>query len=298
MFVGDGMVVLTYVDDLLFFGGPEADRIDALIKSIKERGYELTVEEDVYAFLGVEVIRHSTGEIEMKQTGLINKVLATCGMTDCHAKATPCNQTPLGTDLLGAPVTGKFEYASAVGMLMYLSSNSRPDIQFAVHQCARFTHFPKKSHEDAICRICRYLQGTKNNGLRFKPDGMNLDCYVDADFAGLYNIEDEQDPVCVKSRTGYCLTLGSCPVIWVSKLRTEVALSTTEAEYIALSQSMRDLIPMRRLLQEAGSALNLDFSKPATIHSTVFEDNNGAICLASSPKMSPRTKHIAIKYHH
>lgn len=87
-------------------------------------------------------------------------------------------------------------------------------------------------------------------------------------------------------------------MIWVSKLQTEVALSTTEAEYIALSQSMRDLIPMRRLLQEAGTALSLDFSKPAILHSTVFEDNNGALSLALSPKISPRTKHIAVKYHH
>jgi hypothetical protein len=81
-------------------------------------------------------------------------------------------------------------------------------------------------------------------------------------------------------------------------LQTEVALSTTEAEYIVLSQLMRDLIPMRRLLQEAGTALHMTFAKPAILHSTVFEDNNGAIALALSPKMTPRTKHIAVKYHH
>ena len=220
-------------------------------------------------------------------------------MTDYNTKATPCKQTPLGTDPNGHAITGKFEYSSVVGMLMYLSSNSRPDIQYSVHQCARFNHFPKRSHEDAILRICRYLQGTKHLGLKFKPDGaMKLDCYVDADFCGLHGVEDTQDPVCVKSRTGYCLTLGNCPLIWVSKLQTEVALSTTEAEYITLPQAMRDLIPMRRLLQETGSALNLDFSQPAILHSTVFEDNNGALSLALSPKMSPRTKHIAIKYHH
>ena len=73
---------------------------------------------------------------------------------------------------------------------------------------------------------------------------LQLNCYVDADFAGLYNVEDQQDPVCVKSRTGYVLTLGKTPLLWVSKLQTEVALSTTEAEYIALSQAMRELIPM------------------------------------------------------
>jgi hypothetical protein len=298
MFIGEGMILLTYVDDVLFFG-KDGSKLDAKIKAIEARGLKLTIEEDVYAFLGVEVVRKSDGEIELKQTGLIKKILAACGMTECNTKATPCNQTPLGTDPNGQEISGNFEYSSVVGMLMYLCSNSRPDIQYSVHQCARFNHFPKRSHEDAILRICRYLQGTKEKGVKFKPDGaMKLDCYVDADFCGLHGVEDNQDPVCVKSRTGYCLTLGNCPLIWVSKLQTEVALSTTEAEYIALSQSMQDLIPMRRLLQETGSALNLDFSQPAILHSTVFEDNNGALSLALSPKMSPRMKHIAVKYHH
>ena len=298
MFYGDGVIALTYVDDVLFFSKTDSN-IDGKIKVLQDKGYKMTVEDDVYAFLGVEIHRQEDGSIEMKHQGLIDKVLLTCGMKNCNTKATPCNSDPLGTDVNGVPVTGKFEYASAVGMLMYLCSNTRPDIQYAVHQCARFSHFPKKSHEDAILRICRYLQGTKNRGLRFKPDEqLKLDCYCDADFAGLYNVENKQDPVCVKSRTGYCLTLGNCPVIWVSKLQTEIALSTTEAEYIALSQSMRDLIPMRRLLQEAGTALALSFSQPAILHSTVFEDNNGALTVATSPRISPRTKHIAVKYHH
>ncbi len=183
-------------------------------------------------------------------------------------------------------------------MLLYLSSNSRPDIQFAVYQCARFTHNPKHSHADAVKRICRYLQGTKDKGLEFVPTKeMELDCYVDADFAGLWNYESDQDPVCVKSRTGYVITLGGCPVTWVSKLQTEIALSTLEAEYIALSTAMRDLLPMRRVLREVGEKLKLDFAKPALVHSTIFEDNNGALSLATAPKLTPRTKHIAVKYH-
>ena len=126
---------------------------------------------------------------------------------------------------------------------------------------------------------------------------MELDCYVDADFARLWNFESDQDPVCVRSRTGYVITLGGCPVTWVSKLQTEIACSTLEAEYIALSQSMRDLLPMRRILKELGEKLELDFMKPAMIHSTIFEDNNGALGLATAPKLTPRTKHIAVKYH-
>ena len=105
-------------------------------------------------------------------------------------------------------------------MLLYLSSNSRPDIAFAVHQCARFTHSPKKSHGQAVKRIIRYLKATETKGLIMKPTKiLTLDCYVDADFTGLYGQEDNQDPICVKSRTGYVLTLGNCPLMWVSKLQ-------------------------------------------------------------------------------
>jgi len=123
-----------------------------------------------------------------------------------------------------------------------------------------------------------------------------LNCYVDADFAGLWHYEDDQDPVCVKSRTGYMLTFGGCPILWVSKLQTEIALSTMEAEYIALAQSMRDLIPARLMTLEVLKTFDIKLDGVWT-HSTVFEDNNGALTLANAPKMTPRSKHIGIKYH-
>jgi hypothetical protein len=183
-------------------------------------------------------------------------------------------------------------------MLLYVSSSTRPDIQFAVHQCARFTHNPRRSHEIAIKRIGRYLAGTKDKGITFKPTNEpTLDCYVDADFAGLWGYEDSQDPVCVRSRTGYVLTFGGCPLLWVSKLQTEIALSTTEAEYIALSQAMRDLLPTQTLVQEVQEALDIHLSGPPKTLSTVFEDNQGAVALAQALKLNPWTKHIGIKYH-
>jgi hypothetical protein len=101
----------------------------------------------------------------------------------------------------------------------------------------------------------------------------------------------------MKSRTGYVLTLAGCPLIWASKLQTEIALSTLESKYIALSTAIRELIPLRRVLQEVGLALILDFSKPSIVQSTCFEDNNGALGLAITPRMTPRTKHIGVKYH-
>ena len=135
--------------------------------------------------------------------------------------------------------------------------------------------------------------------MTFKPEkGYQLDCYVDADFAGLWNYEEDQDPVCVKSRTGYVFTLAGCPVHHVSKLQTEIALSTLESEYIALSQAMRELIPTRRILKEIiGHVDPQALQNSANIKSTIWEDNNGCISTVRAPKLTPRTKHIAIKYH-
>ena len=299
-FFGHGMIILTYVDDCLFFAKSQKD-IDRVVKQLRSK-MELTEEDpgsDVFSFLGVEVkTDKDTGEVELLQKGLIDKILKTCGMADCNGKATPAGAAPLGRDETGPRCQESWNYASVVGMLMYLTGNSRPDITFAVHQCARHSHNPRRSHEQAILRICRYLKATKDRGLRFKPGSiLELDCYVDADFAGLWNVESDQDPVCVKSRTGYVITLGGCPIVWASKLQTEVALSTLEAEYIACSQAMRELLPMRGLLHKVVTKMKLTASEEVKIHSTVFEDNNGALILASAPKLTPGTKHIAVKYH-
>ena len=207
--------------------------------------------------------------------------------------------TTIGSDLSGPTFSNEFSYASAVGMLMYLASNSRPDIAFAVHQCARFTHSPRASHGEAIKRICRYLQGTLDKGLIIRPalDNIRLDIYVDSDFAGLWRREDDQDPVCVKSRTGFVILLADCPLFWQSKLQGQVALSTMEAEYIALSTGLRSLIPLKSLVVEVADSLLDDPTFLTKTYSSVFEDNTGALLLAQTPRMSPRSKHIAVPYH-
>ena len=88
-----------------------------------------------------------------------------------------------------------------------------------------------------------------------------------------------------------------CPLTWCSKLQTEIALSTTEAEYVALSQAMREVIPFMNLMVEVGDVFPLNNPKPK-FHCKVFEDNRSCIKVAESPRFTPRTKHIAIKYHH
>uniref|UniRef100_A0A7S4IN60 Reverse transcriptase Ty1/copia-type domain-containing protein n=1 Tax=Odontella aurita TaxID=265563 RepID=A0A7S4IN60_9STRA len=188
-------------------------------------------------------------------------------------------------------------------MCWYLCNQSHPDIQMAVSQCARFTFCPKRSHEKALKRIGRYLKGFKKKGGRgliLKPSGdLRIDAYVDADFSGLWSYEDPHDPTCVKSRMGYVLCVGNCPVVWMSKLQQEIALSTMEAEYIALSTAMKDIIPLQLLVHEAAVGVDLREEILVSINTRVWEDNQGCLKLARlpPPRMTPRSKHYALKYH-
>jgi len=296
LFIRSNCLILVYVDDCLIFGKSDAT-LDSIIESLG-KDFVLTSQGTVGAYLGIDVHKTSQGYIELTQTGLINKIITACGLQDQSAEHSIPANTILTADSTGPPREHSWNYRSLIGMLNYLASSTRPDISFAVHQCARFTTAPRRIHELAIRRIVRYLKATKDKGYILRPSSThNLDCYVDADFAGTWTSSTAEDPSSVKSRTGYIITFAACPVLWCSKLQTEVALSTTEAEYIALSQSARDLIPMRHLLQELSTATKLIVGSTIA-HSTIFEDNKGCVELASAPRMRPRTRHIGLKYHH
>jgi len=251
-----------------------------------------------FVFLGIEMFKDEKGKLRLRQKGLIDRIIAAVGMDEyTNSAKTPAATTCVGADLGGKNRDKNWNYASVVGMLLYLAGNTRPDIAFAVHQAARFSHKPMKVHEDAVKRIARYLIGTKDEGLCFGTDSsLNLEAYADADFAGLWGVEQPNDATCVKSRTGYLIRLGGCPLVWKSKLQTLIAVSTMEAEYIALSMCMRELLPLKRLLKEINGVFTFDL-EGALAKSTVFEDNASAVQLATMPKMTPRSKHIALHYH-
>jgi len=187
---------------------------------------------------------------------------------------------------------------------MYLASNSRPDISFAVHQCAWFTHAPQHSHAIAVKRIIRFLQDTKEKGLILEPTSdLQVDCYVDANFAGLWNSEDDQDPICVKSQTGFLIMFMGCPLTWVSKLQTQIALSTMELEYIALSQSMREIFGILEVIKEiqtfvvsgktrtpAFQTFSKAFFLDPIASSKVYEDNEACHKICYNAKNVPSDK--------
>eukprot|EP00804_Cyclotella_cryptica_P026596 CCRYP_014020-RA/>CCRYP_014020-RA protein AED:0.15 eAED:0.08 QI:0/0/0/0.75/0/0/4/0/791 len=193
----------------------------------------------------------SAPRLLLTQAGLAKRIVDSLGLCSSFSMAIsmPAEISPLPKDLSGTPPSGTFNYAAVVGMLLYLCGHTCPDIAFAVHQCARYTFCPTRRHELALIRIGRYLKCTMEKGIIMcLSDDPCVDCYPDADFAGLYGHEDSQDPHCARSHTGYLITVFNYPVLWKSKLQTEIALSTMEAECVALSTSCKDLFPIVDLI--------------------------------------------------
>jgi hypothetical protein len=302
VFLGKDSIVLVYVDDCIVLNKRGSKAADNLIKSLQEgkENFDFTDDGNLDKYLGVDVKRHKDGRIELTQKHLIQRFLDVIGqdIEKVNPRTTPAIKPLLFKDLEGTLRKCHWNYRQAIGMLNYLTATTRPDLAMAVHQAARFCINPKLSHERAINRIGKYLIGTASQGIIFKPDRTKgLECFVDADFAGGWNKSDAIDAGAVMSRTGYVITYAGCPLTWCSKLQSEIALSTTEAEYIALSQALREVIPIITLLNEINEIFPVHKPTPQ-IHCKVWEDNNGALSLAQNQKFSPRTKHISIKYHH
>jgi hypothetical protein len=127
----------------------------------------------------------------------------------------------LHPDRLGQPRQDSWNYHSLIGKLNYLEQNTRPDISFTVHQCARFSNNPTALHEMAVKRIGQYLLQSKDKGLCLTPKhDFCLNMYVDADFAGLWHKDFAELRDCsLLSRTGYVITYCGCPIHWASKLQ-------------------------------------------------------------------------------
>jgi hypothetical protein len=158
------------------------------------------------------------------------------------------------------------------------------------------------SHKNALKKIGRYLKGTLDHRLILNPSNkLKIDSNPDADFAGLWNRDDVQDPHCIRSRTGHIINFADCPVLWKSCHQTEIALSTMEAEYVALSTSCRDLFLLINVTIEICSIFEVDLIVKETenMHIKVHEDNVGALALGKLEpcRLTPHSKHYAIKYH-
>ena len=172
---------LLYVDDAGVCAKNKHD-IDELICRLTKCGFELTCKGSFSEFLGIKFVHNKeTGAITAMQQGLIKKILAVTAMQDCNPNWVSATPTTLEIDPDGEPMNEKWSYPSIIGMLLYLSTNTCPDITFAVSQVTRFNHSPKKSHATAVKMIIHYLKQAINKGTIIHPTGtLQLDCWVEA----------------------------------------------------------------------------------------------------------------------
>ncbi|GJR52992.1 hypothetical protein Tco_1403513, partial [Tanacetum coccineum] len=194
---------------------------------------------------------------------------------NCHSIGTPLATKPkLDVDLSGEPVD-QSDYRSKIGSLMYLTS-SRPNLVQAVCYCARYQARPTQKHLKEVKRIFKYLKGTINMGLWYPKDsGFELTAFSDADHAGCIDTR--------KSTSGGIQFLGDKLVSWMSKKQNCTAMSSAEAEYVALSASCAQVMWMRTQLKDYGFNYN---------KIPLYCDSQSAIAISCNPVQHSRTKHI------
>ena len=176
-------------------------------------------------------------------------------------------------------------FKEAIGALLFLAMVSRPDIAYAVGVLSRRAEKPTQADWNAVRRIFKYLKGSTKRGLYFRGGrkrNMRLNAYSDSDFAN--------DVQTRRSTTGYILKLNGNVICWGSRKQCTVALSTTEAEYIAASVTVQEIIWAKRLISEL-------LRSDREILTKLFVDNQSAIKLIKNPQFHRRTKHIDVRHH-
>jgi hypothetical protein len=250
-FLRKDMIIVLYTDDCLLYARNTTD-IDKFVKTLRDY-YKLTLNDPdpIDDFLRIHFSHQDNGELHMSQTGLIDAVAESAHIPKGGLNNTPTPATAiLHADAEGLARQESWNYPSVIGQLNYLAQNSRPDISFAVHQCARFSKAPQSLHYNEVKCIIYYLQCTRDTPIIMIPNkNLLLDAYCDSDFAGVWHQEFAHLPDSCLSRTGFIIVLAGVRIHWSRKLQTEIALISTEAEYIALSQCCRALLPMRRILK-------------------------------------------------
>lgn len=278
---GDKVFLLLYVDDGMIMSN-SMKTLNAMMDKL-ENAFEMT-RGDPDFYVGMEIKRDRLAKtISIGQAAYITRVIEKFNMTDATPVSTPADVNVMLTKAEEETDT-IFPFRQAVGSLMYAATVARPDISYAVGEVSRFLERPSSSHVVAVKRIMRYLKGTVDNGIVYGGEhngSFNLDGYTDADFAR--DIESR------RSTTGYAFMMNGGAVTWRSQRQKTVALSTTEAEYMAACEGAKEGVWLRQLLDDVG--YRRDFPTPINM------DNQSAIRLVKNPELHHRTKHIDIRLH-
>ncbi|KAH9654970.1 hypothetical protein KPL70_022170 [Citrus sinensis] len=285
---GDGIYLLLYVDDMLI-ACKHREEIEKLKTELRAE-FEIKDLGSASKILGMQVKRDRAAKtLLLSQASYIKRVLSKFDMVTSKAVSTPLGthfklskqQEP--SDDAETEYMKKIPYSSVVGSIMYAMVCSRPDIAYGVGVVSRFMGNPGKMHWSAAKWILRYLYGSSDSGILFSRDNKVISKvigYVDSDFTG--DLDKR------RSTTGFVFTMCGGAVSWKASLQSVVALSTTEAEYIALTEAVKEAKWIRGIISEMG--LTQD-----TI--LICCDSSSAIQLSKNSKYHERTKHVDVRLH-
>ena len=282
---GHVLFLAIYVDDLVYSGNAASI---ALFKEELSTAFEVTHEQSLQWILGMEV-SHDDDVLRLSGRRYIERMLAKYGMRDAKPIATPANGSPLGKDLCPKGEEEKaevanFPYRNLIGSILYSANSTRPDICAALSPLTKVAENPGKAHITAAKRILRYLKGEASRGLQYtRSDGpLKILCFADSDFAG--------DRDSCKSTSGFVFFLCGGPISWATRQQKSVALSTVEAEYVALAEAAKEA---QHLLQLITELVGDDAPKSVSI----LGDNQGSLFLSKHPGGKTLTRHIDIRHH-
>ncbi|MBW0573521.1 hypothetical protein O181_113236, partial [Austropuccinia psidii MF-1] len=197
---------------------------------------------------------------------------------------TPCNGNFLNeiNSNLSDDAIQATSFQQTIGSINYLAHHTRPDVMFTINQLSKHSIKPNQCHWNALKHLLRYLKGTKDKCLVYKPQAIKetLTGWADADYAN-----DKGDR---KSVSGYVILAFSNPICWLSKKQSVVAQSTTEAEYIAMNVCSKQLQWLTFVLNDLGH------SPPQPV---LINDNSGAVTISKQASLNANTKHIEVRYH-
>ncbi|WJX73238.1 hypothetical protein P8452_57046 [Trifolium repens] len=260
------MIAQIYVDDIVF-GGMSNTMVQHFVKQMQSE-FEMSLQ-----------IKQMKDIVSISQSKYARNIVRKFGMENASHKRTPApTHLKLTKDEKGVNVDPSL-YRSMIGSLLYLTA-SRPDITYVVGVCARYQAEPKMSHLNQVKRIMKYVNGTRDYGMMYSHCNSTLLGYCDADWAGSANDR--------KNTSGGCFFLGNNLISCFSKKQNCVALSTAEAEYIAVESSCSQLVWMKQMLKE------YDMEQDVI---TLYCDNLSVIYISKNPVQHSKTKHIDIRHH-
>lgn len=271
-------IVTIYVDDFFVFSNNASETEN--LKHILASKFKLKDLGEVKQCLGISVkVNRVNGIITLSQENYIDQLLKKFNMLECKPADTPMEAKLNLSKTEKCNV--KYPYQQLIGCLMYLAVLTRPDIMFSVVFLSQFNNCHEYEHWSYAKRVLRYLKKTKHYKLTYTKKGnKKLEGFADADWGN--NVVDR------KSYTGLCFTLSGGIISWSSKKQSTVALSSTEAEYMSITEACKEAIYLRSLICEiTGKLYTVD----------IFNDNQGALKLSVNSLFHNRTKHIDVRYH-